>query len=83
MIYLVAGILVIEVIRLILSIKQDKQITWMNQQSVIRSNKAIEVDKDREEIWNKLRKAEMEELKELAKGSKVLEDLIESLKAEK
>jgi hypothetical protein len=76
MIYLIAGILVIELIRLILSIQQDRQIRYLNNLAKERSAKAFELEKQQNEDWKQLRKMEIEELKELAQGSKILTDII-------
>jgi hypothetical protein len=72
MIYLVGAILVFEVLRLVLQL--------IDVEKVHKLNAAIRQElKDREKENQAIHKAEIEELKELAKGSKFIEGVVAGL----
>jgi hypothetical protein len=76
MIYLVAGILVFEIIRLIIQIQDSKRVNKLN----------AHISERLEARYNEtdaIRRAEIEELKELAKGSKILEGFVNELRVKK
>jgi uncharacterized membrane protein (Fun14 family) len=70
--YLVVGILVFEILRLVLQIRESKRVNDLNKRVLENLNKQFEETQV-------IRKAEIEELKELAKGSKFLEGFITGL----
>ena len=72
MIYLVATIIVLEILRLVLQLRDSKRVKHLNKRI---SERLEEQYQETQEI----RKAEIEELKELAKGSKFLERLMSGL----
>lgn len=80
MTYLVGAILLIEIIRLILSIRDARTIATLNKKAMERQEKALEFEKTQHEEWKKLRQAELIELGELLKGSKELECIVNEFK---
>jgi hypothetical protein len=79
MIYLIAGILVVQLINLILNSLQMRRVNRMNAEITERQQKYTKDYLIKDAEWKAIQKAELEELKELVKGSKYLEGLINGI----
>jgi hypothetical protein len=77
--YLVAGILVIQFINLFLNNRAARKVDQMNKGIMERQRKYQEDYQKKDTEWKLIQKAELEELKELVKGSKYMEGLINGI----
>jgi hypothetical protein len=79
MIYLVGAILLIQLINLFLNNRAVRKVDEMNKTVMERQKQAIEDHQKKDIEWKAIQKAELQELRELVKGSKYIEGLINGI----
>jgi hypothetical protein len=77
--YLVLGILVIEIIRLIFAIQDSRRVNETNKRANERMDKMAEYEIKRDDEWKEIRRVEIAELKELVKDGNLFQEMIEEL----
>jgi hypothetical protein len=82
MIWLVAAILLVESVRLAITVIENRRIDKVNKSALEHQQKALAFEQQQNQEWKTLRKLELEELKELAQGNQVMNDILKDLKGE-
>jgi len=73
--YLLVLILIFEIIRLALYVKDSTRINKINKDAYAQRERALEFEKKQSEDWKHIRTLEIEELKELAKASDTMQEI--------
>ena len=77
--YMVGAILVIQFINLFLNNRAARKVDKMNQAVMERQRQATEDYQKKDAEWKAIQRAELAELRELVKGSKYMEGLIDGI----